>query len=195
MGSAVDELARWVLGRPRRRLTLLVGIDGPGGAGKTTLAEGIARRDPSVAVVHMDDFYWPSREQPPSPHGDAEGFDWHRLERQVLAPLAGDRESRYQRYEWGTDVLGEWRTIQPGGVVIVEGVSALRRELRLYYDGGAFVACPRHTRLARGLARDGEGARAVWLDQWMPAEDRYFARHSPQEGADVIVEGGRVRVP
>lgn len=44
----------------RKQSTLLVGIDGCGGSGKSTFAKEIAKLSPQITIVHMDDFYLPS---------------------------------------------------------------------------------------------------------------------------------------
>lgn len=74
-------------------------------------------------------------------------------------------------------------------IVVLEGISALRRELRDWMDFGIWVETPADVRLQRGVERDGEGARAQWLDYWMPEEERYFELHRPEEFADVVVSG------
>ncbi|EOP10632.1 hypothetical protein ICS_02884 [Bacillus cereus BAG2O-3] len=38
----------------------IIGIDGCGGAGKSTIADKIKSKFSTVTVVHMDDFYLPS---------------------------------------------------------------------------------------------------------------------------------------
>jgi uridine kinase len=45
---------------PKRRHTLILGIDGGGGAGKSTLAGKLQELGNNVTVVHTDDFYRPS---------------------------------------------------------------------------------------------------------------------------------------
>jgi hypothetical protein len=54
-----------------------------------------------------------------------------------------------------------------------------------------WVEAPYETRLARGVARDGEAARVTWVQHWMPMEDRYIARDDPVACADVVVDGSR----
>ena len=65
----------------------------------------------------------------------------------------------------------------------------MRRELADLYDLKIWVECPRAIRLARGIARDGEKARAIWEQDWMPKEDYYVNTHLPRERADLSVSG------
>jgi uridine kinase len=66
---------------------------------------------------------------------------------------------RYQRYDWETDKLSEWHTVPAGGIVIIEGVYSIRKELEDKYDFKVWVDCPRKIRLSRGLERDGDCTR------------------------------------
>lgn len=62
-----------------------------------------------------------------------------------------------------------------GATVIVEGVYCLELRLRASYTTTMFCQATAALRLARGVARDGEAARARWVHEWMPAEDEYVA--------------------
>lgn len=165
---------------PRARSTLLVAIDGCGGSGKSTLAEWLAS-EVGAEVVHIDDFGRPGR-----PY---EAWDWQRFRGQVLQPLLQDRPARYQRYDWDSDRLAEWIDVEPGGILIVEGVSTTRTELGDPWDLKVWVECPYDLRLARGMERDGENMREVWVDRWMPEEDEYVQAQAPHERADYIILG------
>jgi uridine kinase len=79
--------------------------------------------------------------------------------------------------------------VAPAGLVVVEGVCALHCRFRHAYDLRVWVETPRHLRLARGVARDGEEARRRWLEVWMPMEDRYVERDDPVSAADLVVDG------
>jgi uridine kinase len=165
---------------PRDRQTLLVAIDGCGGSGKSTLAAFLARQL-NATVVHTDDFARPA----------VQGWEWDRFTQHVLMPLTDDRPARYQPYDWDANRLGEWQDIPLGGIVIVEGVSSTRRELGDPWDLTIWVECPRELRLARGVARDGEGARSMWVDVWMVEEDEYVAGQAPQLRANLTYDGSR----
>jgi uridine kinase len=64
----------------------IVGIDGRGGSGKSTLGRALAAQHGGV-VVELDDFYRPSAERhvPPQTHGG--NYDLPRVRAQVLAPF------------------------------------------------------------------------------------------------------------
>ncbi len=175
---SVDDLVRQACSRvPRLGATRLVAIDGPGGAGKSTLAALLAETCHGH-VLHTDDFA--SWENP---------LDWWcRLEEEVLRPVAAGRIGRYQRYDWNLRALAEWHTVTTGGVLILEGVSSSRAAVRERLTLSIWVETPRHIRLARGLARDGGGAKTIW-EQWMNEEDVHFASDRTREHADAIVCG------
>jgi uridine kinase len=170
---------------------LLIGVDGPGGSGKSTVARALADRL-SATVVEGDDFYRPSAERNAAAF-DAQaigaGFDWERLRDQVLAPLAAGRPTRYQRYDWDSDQLGDWVPVEGAQPIIVEGVYTAREELRRYFDVTIWVEAPSEVRLARGLDRDGEASRSLWVDEWMPAEDRYMEVMRSRDHADLVADG------
>jgi uridine kinase len=163
--------------------TKVVGIDGPGGAGKSTLARDLAAAFGEVPVVQTDDFAsW-----------DNPVDWWPLLLQQVLRPLAAGEEARYQRYDWNDQRLAEWieLPLRPE-LVIVEGVSAIRREFDPYLAYRIWVETPRTLRLRRGLERDGESMRGQW-ESWMAAEDAYVARDNPIARADAVVSGQQAR--
>ena len=191
--SPIKGLLEVLGGVARRRRTLLVGIDGGGGAGKSTLAREIERAAEDVTVVEFDDFYRPSSERKlRAAARDREvggSFDWRRLRSQVLLPLAQDRSTRYQRYDWVADELADWVVVPVGGVVIVEGCYCLRRDLFDFYDYTIWVEAPRDLRLQRGLARGGADTRDRWLKEWLPEEERFVEAENPSARAKLVIAG------
>lgn len=171
---------------------LIIGVDGCGGAGKSTLANKIKNKFSTVTIVHMDDFYLPSAQivnEHPMNKSVGADFDWKRLLEDVLDPISNGIEGCYKRYDWETDSLAESHTVPANGIVIIEGVYATRQELAELYDLKIWVNCPRETRIKRGIARDGEAARDMWENNWMVAEDMYVESHKPHAFADIIIDG------
>lgn len=190
--QSFKRLSEEIMRLPKKQATCIIGIDGCGGAGKSTFAEKLKHTYPNTTIIHMDDFYFPSSQiMNISPVNKQIGsdFDWRRMLNQVLEPISHNQEGHYQRYDWSTDCLAEWQTVPVGGLVIVEGIYCTRNELLSKYDFTIWMDCPREIRLARGIERDGEDARDMWEHQWMVAEDMYVREQKPQERANLIVKG------
>ena len=154
----------------------IVAVDGPGGAGKSSLADWLAQ-ELDAQVIRTDDFAsW-----------DNPVDWWPDLIELAFKPLAAGRPARYQPTSWG----GEEREplqIEPAAIVILEGVTASRQAFRPYLAYSIWIETPRELRLQRGLERDGEHARPQW-ERWMEAEDRYIEKERPAERADVVLRG------
>jgi uridine kinase len=180
------ELATHLLRRPPALGSVrLVAVDGPSGAGKTSFALRLAR-ELDAPVVHTDDLL--------------DGWDdqftfWTRLEESVLGPLRRGVRAAYPRYRWDRgEFAGPPVTVDPAPAVLLEGVSAARREIRSELSFAVFVEAPADLRLARTLARDGDDSLAfrAYLERWRAAEDRHFAADQTAAAADLVVDGTAV---
>jgi uridine kinase len=167
--------------RPAVNGTRVVAVDGHSGSGKSTLAARLARRA-GAPVVQVDDFLsW----------GDLTSW-WTRFDRELLSPLLEGRNARYQVRDWIGDEfgagLGGWKTTDWAPLVVVEGLTCSRRDVaeRLAYS--IWVEAPATHRLQRGLARDGESHRQLWLDS-MRQEAEFFAADGTCSRADLRVDG------
>jgi uridine kinase len=116
---------------------------------------------------------------------------WAELERLVLVPLAAGSAVRYPAYDWRPRRVREWREFGPPRVLILEGVSSARPEVRSRLSCAVVVTAPREVRLARGLERDGEAARADW-ERWLAEEDEHFRAARTEAFAEVTVDGAPV---
>lgn len=165
-------------------------IDGLGGSGKSTLARRILAAAAASAIVQMDDFYRPmpesERERLSPREGFSRSFDRQRLRAEVLEPLRRGETARYRRYDWEQDSIGTREvSLQPSGLVIVEGVYTLRPQLRPFWDLTVYLQVPADVRLARMLARK-ENTRAQ-INRWMAAEQYFEDTFSPAGHADMIL--------
>ncbi|WP_246614501.1 uridine kinase family protein [Paractinoplanes bogorensis] len=179
----MSELVELIMSRPPRLgRTRLVAVDGPSGAGKTRFAERLAGELGSP-VVHTDDLL--------------DGWDdqftfWKRLEANVLGPLRRGQTATFERYDWEKgDFAGTPIVVPPAEVVLLEGVSAARREVRPELSAAVFVDAPPELRWERAIVRDGDDSVAYrkYLERWRAAEDRHFAVDETAAYADLIVDG------
>jgi len=189
MADIVDRIATLA----SRKEPLLVALDGGAGAGKTTFTEALADRLRAsglpTSVVKTDLFFRPVSERWAGAIDDMPigyNLDWERLRNEVITPLREGRGTRFQLYDWEKDGPGRWQTQEPVGVVIIDGVFALRNELVSLYDLRIWLRCPRATRVSRLLGRGDTPQDEI--DDWLPVEDRYLEAHKPENAADLVID-------
>ena len=193
--EAIDAASAAIRDARSGRATIVVAIDGGGGAGKSTLAKGICDRLGGVSILRTDHFYLPLNEYPAARLAPDEAsrryFQWERMRDEALIALRRGRAARYQRYDWAKNRLDEWVIVEPNEIVLIEGVYSTRPEIRPLIDLAIFVETPRDERRKRMLARGHlePDINNDWLKPWMAAEDWYMANVRPAAHADLVVAG------
>jgi cytidylate kinase len=156
--------------------THLVCIDGPSGAGKTTLARDLA--DTLAApTVHMDDLY-------PGWGGLRAGTQ--RAQEWIVGPLTDGLPARYRRWDWSADRYAEWVQLPSSEVVVLEGCGAGALPAGKAASVLVWVEAEESVRLARGLARDA-GYGPFW-EGWARQERRLYDADRTWERADLFVD-------
>lgn len=179
----------------RRRPTLrehcrVVCVDGPAGAGKTTLAAAVAgtagATGSDVRILHMDDLYdgWRGVLGVGARVGS------------LLWSLQTTASAGYRRYDWHLGAYAEQHHVPLPDLLVLEGVGCYDPAYADLVTLLVWVEAPREVRLARGLERDGEHLRERWAE-FLADEERVHTRTGAHEHADVVVDGltGEVRTP
>lgn len=156
----------------------LLAIDGPAGAGKTTLAaqlENEFQARGSVQVVHLDDLY--------SGWTTALGNDLTEiLDRLASAHLAG-KPCTVRIFNWNSMKFDREEVIEPTDFLILEGVGAAQLIVR---DAGAttyWIDVEPHIGLQRVLERDGSIVEP-YMHQWQIDQEKHFARDETRENCE-----------
>lgn len=202
LAAAIDQLLE---GRPR----VLVGIDGPDAAGKTTLADRLAAEFPSHALrASIDGFHNPigvryrrGRLSPEGYYRDA--FNCTSVVDELLEPFAGGRESVATcRYDYAKEVAVRLDAAVPArSVLVFDGVFLLREELRPYWTLSVFLSVSADESLRRGVDRDAElfgsepEAQRRYATRYLPAQTLYRAQVDPERAADVVVDNAEPANP
>lgn len=184
MPSDPTEVARSVAGQvlvapPTLGPGRLVCIDGPAGSGKTTLSAALESAVADTYVVHCDELLAGWRGLPGLAATIAD----------VLAPLAAGRTSHWTRWDWAADQWAESHPVEPGGLLVLEGVGCWSPVIADLVGMLVWVEAGSDLRLERGMARDGEQMRPQW-EQWRIEEDALFAALGTRTAADLVVVTG-----
>ncbi|GAB2662515.1 AAA family ATPase [Prescottella soli] len=166
--------------RRRGRGPILVGIDGPAGGGKSTLADRVAAALDDAPIVRMDDLY---------PGWDGLAASVPLLVRCVLSPARHGRIPRYRRYDWHRAAYAEWRAVRRHRYLIVEGAGSTCGTARGYFAVRVFVDAAPDERMRRALQRDGDMFRPHW-DRWARQEAALFGPDRTRRAAHIVVMTG-----
>lgn len=151
-------------------------IDGPAGSGKTTIADALESAVDDVVVIHCDELLqgWGGL---PGLAGTVESF---------LSPLAAGRTSHWTRWDWLADGWAESHPVEPGGLLVLEGVGSWSPAIAGLVGVLVWVEADLDLRLDRGMARDGEAMREHWL-RWQVDEQDLHATFRTRDHADLVV--------
>lgn len=183
--------------------TIIIGIDGLGGAGKSTISEALKHfleeEKCPVTILHIDDFIHTKAIRYNDDYAEWECYyylQWRYdyLVNEVIQPLrGGDFCKKIELYDKENDTyyLSEIY-IPSGSIVVIEGVFLQRKELRDMFDCMAYIDVPEEIRLNRVLKRDGyigdaEQIERKYRERYFPAEHHYLKTCLPNSNADYIV--------
>jgi uridine kinase len=195
LAATIDEL------RPERRL--LVAIDGPDAAGKTTLADELARRVLRPVVrCSIDDWHNPAEVRYLAGGESAVGyfrdaFDFAALVRELLDPFAAGAAAVITGWH---DVASEKPAIASesnvaaGAALIVDGVLLQRQELRDRWHLAVYLQVPEQVSLERGVERDRHGRSSPqelierYERRYLPGQALYRTECDPIAAADIVID-------
>ena len=199
--TLLARLEREILSRRCGRV-LRVGIDGVDGAGKTTLADALARalRAAAVPVIRasVDDFHHPRGIRYRLGRGSPEGFfrdsyDYAALKGALLDPLSPGGTLRYRTavFDHRSDsaVRPAEEQASANSVLVFDGIFLHRPELRRYWDFSVFLDVRFEVSIPRGAQR-GEGSPDPLAPQnrrYVEGQRLYFQECAPREHATVVV--------
>ncbi len=163
-----------------RQRTVVVGIDGRSGSGKTTTAAEVARRLAPCPIVSMDELY---------PGWDGLAAAVPLLTRHVLEPLQHGGRVAYPRYDWHEGRYAETVEVPPSRFVLVEGCGSTCLPARPLIDVRVWLEAPSSLRERRSLERDGEMFAPHW-SSWSHQEDAVFDADPPRAHAHLVLETG-----
>ena len=181
---SLQEIIETILrGDRRNNFCRIIAIDGPAGAGKSTLAHRIVGAFPSsnVAVIHMDDLYagWEDALTPTLTKT---------LELNIAGPASQGKSFHYRKYDWIAKRFGNFIRMELPDLLILEGVGAGQKNIRKYLDQLIWIDIEAEVGLSRVLQRDGDYIENE-MRVWQMRESEHFRSDNTRDCATVHVDG------
>jgi uridine kinase len=156
----------------------IIAIDGPAGAGKTTLAEHLSAAlslKYKCSVIHMDSLY----------NGWDAPFDRHLKDSLLLAAKAhkSSQAISLPRFDWHSNKYVSGDEIPPSQLLILEGVGSSQRVIRPYLAATIWIDIDPKSGLERVLHRDGD-AISQQMQQWLIIQEQHFRDEDSKNAAD-----------
>jgi len=184
---SLDDLIKILLAaKPKFPNVRIIAIDGPAGAGKSTLAKRIKtnlqeQSGLKTAIVHMDDLY--------------EGWEnaltdqlTKTLINQILVPVSLAKNFGYRKYNWFSGSFGDFFEEDSPDILILEGVGSGQKATRRYLDQLIWIDIDAETGLQRVLQRDGDYLENE-MRVWQMRESSHFSKENTRDSATIRING------
>ncbi len=183
--------------------TLLIGIAGGTGSGKTTLAQRITRALPGGVVIIEHDWYYRDRSGVPAAERSGLNYDEpaaldNDLLARDLATLRSGVAVECPQYDFSTDTrFAKTLRIEPARIVVVEGILLFAVPiLRDSFDLRIFVDTDDDIRLMRRIRRDivdrGRDIEAIEAQYYATVRPMHLLHVAPSKRFShlIVPEGG-----
>jgi len=181
--SLQDVLKAIEVGERRSKHAQIIAIDGPAGAGKTTLARKLEASYPhkAVHVIHMDDLYagWENALTPNLTRI---------LESGIAKPVSEGKAYEYRKYDWLAVRYGELERHPHPEILILEGVGSGQKAVRKYLDQLIWIDIESEVGLNRVLRRDGDYIENH-MRIWQMRESEHFKQENTRDCATIRIDG------
>lgn len=190
------------LNRSNKNRALVVGLDGLGGAGKTTFSQNVEQElrgsNYKVTTFHLDDHIVEKNKRYQTGH--EEWYEYYYLQWDIegivtnlLEPLNNSHHILLPFYDKFTDSIFTKRIdVLANSIVLIEGIFLQRKEWKNFFDFIAFLDCPFELRQKRVLNRDSyigdfQVRLKKYSERYWLGEKHYINTVKPASIADLVI--------
>lgn len=206
--SYEQEISKVILTLSENKKIFVVGIDGLGGAGKSTISEKICKKLENyhlhVILLHIDDFINTRKIRYDSAYPEWECYyylQWRydyfigimnqlksNTENNIAIELYDKENDNYFKKNYNT---------KEKTIIIVEGIFLQRKEIQKIFDYMIYINIPENIRMQRVLKRDsyiGNTKQIIskYENRYFPAERNYFKKYHPEQTANFVINGQKM---
>ena len=159
----------------------IIAIDGPAGAGKTTLAATLSLAlapDFTITVIHMDDLYagW----------DDALGTSLTESLTWITSSHKAGKDLIYSPFNWSEKSFDSPRLHNSTALLILEGVGSSQRAIEEYLSTSIWLDLDPTVGFQRVIERDGdEISHSMTL--WLEEQKQHFIRDRTKERSEFVL--------
>jgi uridine kinase len=169
----------------------VIAIDGPAGAGKTTMAAALSEKLDGAPIVHMDDLYrgW---ENSLTPALTA------LLKDQILTPISQGKSAGFAPWNWDSSRADEMVYIPRNRFLILEGVGSAQRIVRQFATTLIWIDIDPQIGLERVLERDQNRVSDMvefsrQMEFWQGRQALHFSQENTFDGVHLRFDGDLFR--
>lgn len=201
-GETAEILYNQFLNRPNTNRPLIVGIDGLGGAGKTTFVKEVKQElrgcNCEVRIFHLDEHIVERNKRYHT--GYEEWYEYYNLQwdiaeilNSLLTPLHNSDHINLSFYDKSTDSISHRQIeVYTNSIVLIEGIFLQRNEWKSVFDYVIYLNCPFELKKNRALNRDSyigdyHDRLKKYTERYWPAEKHYLDTINPISIADLVI--------
>lgn len=159
----------------------IIAIDGPAGAGKTTLAEDLSLslgRFMKVTTLHMDNYY----------DGWLTPFssNWEEILRSAVVKHKQKQPLSLNRFDWATEQYQSPVTEKSSELLILEGVGSGSAFIRENLSALIWMDIDPEIGFTRVMERDGDDINSQ-MRHWLELQAQHFSLNKVEIQADFIL--------
>jgi uridine kinase len=159
----------------------IIAIDGPAGAGKTTLAHDIAlalAQRYTITEIHMDDLYdgWDSALTPQLTD----------ILTYIVSAHKNSSPISISTYNWHESAFNPATEIEKSELLILEGVGSGQTAIRDSLAALIWIDIQDSQGMARVLKRDGSAIENQ-MSKWLSTQEQHFRHEGTQNAADFVL--------
>ncbi len=170
--------------------TVIVAIDGNSAAGKSTLARIIKDvYDEDCNIFHMDDFFLTPELRTEERLKEVGGnVDYVRFKQEIVNGIQSRHMFYYQVYDCTKKTMTKKMPVTPKKLNIIEGSYSMHPTLIDIYTLKIFMGVNREEQSFRILKRNGPAVQKLFLNKWIPMEDKYIKEMQIKEKSDLVFQ-------